>query len=147
MDTRLFPVKLEFFNKRIKPLINKGYSPAGRPPNISDYHVFCAMLYVLRTGIPWRDLPTCYGDWNNVYQRFKRSSDRGVWWRVLHKLQQDKRITMNIILADSTTFKVHRHGGGLKGGCKAKECDHKITPCDYSRRAHCGGLPNRWQYI
>jgi hypothetical protein len=35
-------------------------------------------------------------------------------------LQQGKKITMNIVLGDSTTVKVHRHGGGLKGGSKAR---------------------------
>lgn len=120
MDSRLFPITKTFFNHNIKPLINKCYSNAGRPASISDYHVFCAMLYVLRTGISWRDLPPCYGQWNNVYQRFKRSSDRGVWWHILYKLQQDKKITMNVVMADSTTIKFHRHGGGLKGGSKVR---------------------------
>jgi len=78
------------------------------------------MLYVLRTGIPWRDLPKCYGAWNDVYQRFKRSADRGVWWNVLMQLQKDKKVRMRIVLGDSTTFKVHRHGGGLKGGSRSK---------------------------
>jgi transposase len=121
MDKRLFPITREFFELNIKPLIRSGYIKAGRPHLIDDYQVFCAMLYVLRTGISWRDLPECYGHWHRVYQRFKRSSDRGVWWRILLKLQSDKRLRMNIVLADSTTFKVHRHGGGLKGGFKAKE--------------------------
>lgn len=121
MDKRLFPVSPEFFNKAIKPLIKDRYSRAGRPPKISDFYVFCALLYVLRTGIAWRDLPSCYGHWNHVYQRFKRASDRGVWWHVLYKLQCDKHIKMPIVLADSTTFHVHRHGGGVKGGSKAKE--------------------------
>lgn len=120
MDGRLFPVKPEFFNKHIKPLIENGYSKAGRPPKISDYYVFCAMLYVLRTGVSWRDLPSCYGHWNHVYQRFKRSSDRGVWWKILLALQGKKKLTMNVVIGDSTTFKVHRHGGGLKGGSRAK---------------------------
>jgi len=120
MDTRLFPVKPEFFKEHIMPLIKKSYSKAGRPPKISDYLVFCAMLYVLRTGIAWRDLPPCYGHWNHVYQRFKRSSDRGVWWTVLLALQGKKKLTMNVVIGDSTTFKVHRHGGGFKGGSKAK---------------------------
>jgi transposase len=121
MDTRLFPITPEHFSLYIKPLIYNHYSRAGRRPIISDYHVFCAMLYVLRTGIPWRDLPSCYGHWNHVYQRFKRSSDRGVWWSILLILQKHKLLTMNIVLADSTTFKVHRHGGGLKGGSKPRE--------------------------
>ena len=58
---------------------------------------------------------------NHVYQRFKRSADRGVWWNVLYSLQRDKKLTMNVAMIDSTTFKVHRHGGGFKGGSKAKE--------------------------
>jgi transposase len=121
MDIRLYPVTPEFFKITIKPLIDSYYSKSGRPAKISDYQVFCAMLYVLRTGISWRDLPPCFGHWNHIYQRFKRSSDRGIWWKILLKLQSDKRITMNVVMADSTTFKVHRHGGGLKGGSKPKE--------------------------
>ena len=118
MDKRLFPVTPEFFRDTINPLIERCYSKAGRPPTISNYRVFCAMMYVLRTGIPWRDLPTCYGPWNEVYQRFKRSSDRGVWWKIILQLQRSKKLTLHIVLGDSTTFKVHRHGGGLKGGSK-----------------------------
>ena len=116
MDKRLFPVTRKFFNENIKPLIMNHYSNAGRPSKIDDYQVFCAMLYVLRTGISWRDLPACYGHWNHVYQRFKRSSDRGVWWDILLRLQYDNKIRTNIMMVDSTTFKMHRHGGGLKGG-------------------------------
>lgn len=51
MDSRLFPVSPDFFRRSIKPLIDSFYSKAGRPPSVSDYHVFCAMLYVLREGI------------------------------------------------------------------------------------------------
>ena len=36
-------------------------------------------------------------------------------------LQQSKKLLIDIIITDSKTFKLHRHGGGLKGGCKAKE--------------------------
>jgi transposase len=120
MDKRLFPITQERFDKEIKPLIESNYIWKGRPPKISHYRVFCAMLYVLRTGIPWRDLPKCYGDWNNVYQRFKRHADRGTWWKILMTLHKHKKIAMDIVLVDSTSFKVHRHGGGFKGGSKAK---------------------------
>jgi len=116
MDSRLFPVTPEFFRKEIEPLIEGDYRRKGRPPKVSHYHVFCAMLYVLRSGVSWRDLPTCYGYWHTVYLRFKRASDRGVWWRILISLQQHKKLKMNVVLVDSTTFKVHRHGGGPKGG-------------------------------
>lgn len=119
-DTRLFPVSPEFFNTHIKPLVAAGYSRAGRPALISDYTVFCAMLYVLRTGIPWRDLPASYGHWHRIYQRFKRSADRGVWWQVLMHLQKGRTLTRCVVLADSTSVQLHRHGGGHKGGNRAQ---------------------------
>jgi transposase len=121
MNKRLYPVTESFFNEHINPLITSSYSRAGRPRKVSHYQVFSAILYVLRTGIAWRDLPENFGYWHTVYLRFKKGSDRGLWWQILLKLQQDRKIKMNIILADSTTIKVHRHGGGLKGGFKAKE--------------------------
>jgi transposase len=116
MDKRLFPVTPEFFGKEIEHLIEADYRREGRPPKVSHYLVFCAMLYVLRTGVAWRDLPRCYCYWHTVYLRFKRGSDRGLWWRILIALQQRKKLKMDVVLADSTTFKVHRHGGGAKGG-------------------------------
>jgi len=116
MDKRLYPISTNFFESDIKPLIEKCYSAAGRPQKVSDYQVFNAILYVLRTGVPWRDLPKCYGYWHTVYLRFNKGSKRGVWWYILMHLQQRKKLTMRVVLGDSTTFKVHRHGGGQKGG-------------------------------
>jgi transposase len=116
MDTRLYPISPEFFQATLLPLIEGGYLWKGRPPSISHYQVFCAILSVLRTGVPWRDLPTCYGTWPPIYLRFKRGSERGLWWHILITLQQRKQLQLQIVLADSTTCKVHRHGGGQKGG-------------------------------
>lgn len=120
MIKRHYPITEEYFNKFINPLILCCYSRAGRPKKISNYQVFCAILYVLRTGIPWRDLPECYGYWHTIYLRFKKGSDRGIWWTVLLKLQQDRKLTMNVVMLDSSTVNVHRHGGGLKGGSKVR---------------------------
>lgn len=121
MDKRLFPVTPQFFQKEIQPIIERNYIWKGRPPLISHYKVFCAIMYVLRTGIPWRDLPKHYGCWHTIYQRFKRGSEKGIWWKILMILQQGKKLLLNIVISDSTIFKVHRHGGGLKGGSKARE--------------------------
>ena len=116
MDKRMYPVTPEFFRQTILPLIEGSYIWKGRPPRISHYQVFCAILYVLRVGCPWRDLPSCYGNWHSIYLRFKRGGERGLWWRILITLQQRKQAKVNIVLNDSTTFKIHRHGGGAKGG-------------------------------
>lgn len=116
MDQRFYPVTEDYFAATILPLIEGQYIWKGRPPRISHYQVFCAILYVLRTGTPWRDLPAIYGNWHSIYTRFNRGSERGLWWRVLIILQQRRELTLNVVLVDSTTFKVHRHGGGQKGG-------------------------------
>ena len=78
-------------------------------------------MYVLRTGISWRDLPKCYGYWHSIYLRFKKGSDRGVWWKILIELQRLKKLQLNIAISDSTTIKYHRHGRGLKKTSKAEE--------------------------
>lgn len=120
MDTRFFPVTPEFFDREIKSIIERSYIWKGRPPRIGHYHVFCAILYVLRTGCPWRDLPACFGKWHPIYLRFSRGGERGLWWKILMHLQQRKKLRMNVVLMDSTTMKVHRHGGGQKGGSRPK---------------------------
>ena len=119
MCKRQYPISISFFNKEIRPIIEGAYSRAGRPKKVDDYQVFCAVLYVLRTGIAWRDLPKCYGYWHTIYLRFNKGSKRGIWWKVLIALQKNEILFINIVMADSTTFKVHRHGGGPKGGSSA----------------------------
>lgn len=121
MDKRIYPISQESFKNLVLPVIEKHYIWKGRAPEISHYKVFCAILYVLRTGIPWRDLPKCFGNWHSVYTRFHRGNDRGLWWAILVSLQQKKKLKMNIVLCDSSSFKVHRHGSGLKGGSNQKD--------------------------
>jgi putative transposase len=41
------------------------------------------VLWIVRTSSPWRDLPEVFGDWNSVFRRFSRWSDKGVWHRIL----------------------------------------------------------------
>ena len=74
MNKRLYPVTELFFKEHVEPLIISHYSRAGRPRKVTHYQVFSAMLYVLRTGIAWRDLPECYGYWHTVYLRFKKAA-------------------------------------------------------------------------
>ena len=118
--SRLFPISESLFNDRINPLIISSFSRAGRPQSIDNYHVFSAILYILRTGISWRDLPGDFGNWHSIYLRFQKWSERHVVWKILLELQKYKLIKLDVVMIDSTTFKVHRHGGGLKGGCKQK---------------------------
>jgi transposase len=121
MDKRLYPVGLDIFNQHILPVIEENYIWKGRPPLISHYKVFCAVLYVLRTGIPWRDLPKCFGNWHSIYMRFQRGNEKALWWKILLKLQFQRRLRMDLVICDSSSFKYHRHGGGQKGGFNPRD--------------------------
>ena len=118
--SRLFPIPEPLFEDMINPLIISSFSRAGRPPSIDNYHVFSAILYLLRTGVSWRDLPRDFGNWHSIYLRFQKWSERHVVWKILLELQKHRIIKFDVAMIDSTTFKVHRHGGGLKGGSKQK---------------------------
>jgi len=65
-----------------------------------------AIIWVARTGAPWRDLPERFGEWNSVYQRFNRWSKSGVWERVFHSLQSPD---LKALLLDSTIIRAHQH--------------------------------------
>jgi transposase len=108
------------FNQKILPIIEGNYIWKGRPPKVSHYKAFCGILYILRTGCPWRDLPPEYGYWHVIYDRFSRGSERGLWAKILLSLQAEEGIVYNEVIIDSTTMKVHRHGGGQKGGSRRK---------------------------
>ena len=47
-----------------------------------------AMIYIMRTGCPWRDLPSCFGPWESVYTRFRRWSQIGLWSTILDALAE-----------------------------------------------------------
>ena len=81
---------------------------------IDDRKIMNAIFYVLRTGMPWRDLPERYGPYTTAYNRFNRWSRRGIWGRIFDKLAAKSRDSLYLI--DSTIVKAHRAASGAKGG-------------------------------
>lgn len=73
-----------------------------------------AVIWIARTGAPWRDLPERFGNWNSVYKRFNRWCERGVWQRLLEALKGD--LDLEHLLLDSTIVRAHQHAAGAKGG-------------------------------
>jgi len=83
-----------------------------------DRRIMKGIFYVLRTGMPWRDLPERYGPYTTVYNRFNRWSRRGIWKGIFDTLAAKSRDSLYFI--DSTIVKAHRAAGGAKGGRKIK---------------------------
>ncbi len=73
-----------------------------------------AMIYIMRTGCPWRDLPSCFGPWESVYTRFRRWSQIGLWSTILDALAERAKGKNRLI--DSTHIKVHQDGANPAGG-------------------------------
>jgi transposase len=69
-----------------------------------------AVLWIARTGSPWRDLPAEFGLWNTAYQRFARWSRSGVWHRVFTTLAHEPKLRE--VFLDSTIVRAHQHAAG-----------------------------------
>lgn len=90
---------------------------AGRPGN-DDRRFVEAVLWWRRTGVPWRDLPSEFGPWKTVFNRFDRWSKTGRWKHLFEKLRVDPDHEWQSI--DSTSNRAHQHAAGGKGGRKQR---------------------------
>lgn len=104
--------------KIIEPLLPAERGRWGRPAGDNRKYVN-GMLWVLRTGAPWRDLPEKYGNWNSVYRRHLRWRDLGVWESVLAALTDAFEDDTSYSI-DSTIIRGHVQAAGAKGGLKKK---------------------------
>jgi transposase len=97
---------------RIRDLLPGRAGQVGR--HGKDNRLFIdAVVWILKTGAPWRDLPERFGKWFTVWKRFDRWSQKGVWKRVFEALQDPD---LEWVMLDSTIVRAHQHAAGKKGG-------------------------------
>ena len=97
----------------IKPMLpNK---PRG-VPRVNDRRVLNGILWVLRSGVPWRDLPESYGPPTTCYNRFVRWRQAGVWDRLMNALAAGQDAAVQMI--DTSVVRVHQHGSCIAGNAE-----------------------------
>src|SRR4051794_5300184 len=87
----------------------------GQPPTLPDRDFFEALLYLARTGVPWRDLPAEFGRWDAVYNRFRRGVRAGGLKAVFEGMTADPAFgDTRRVLIDSTIVRAHQHAAGAR---------------------------------
>ncbi len=94
---------------RIAPAVS---GATRRGPKGRDDRVFLgAVLWIVRTGAPWRDLPQAFGNWSSSYRRFRRWALAGRWEALRRSL---RRTPPELVLIDSTIVKAHPQAAGAR---------------------------------
>jgi putative transposase len=104
--------------ERIAPLLPGKVTDPGR--TAQDNRLFVnAVLWVLRSGARWSDLPERYGKHKTVHKRFTRWARTGVWERVFAALTKDR--DNEYLMIDSAIVRAHAQAAtGQKGGSKTR---------------------------
>lgn len=105
----------------IEPLLpSEKTGQKGRPAK-DNRTMLNGIVWIARSGAPWRDLPERYGSWKSVYTRFCRWRDSGLLERVFIALSADA--DYENLMIDSTIVKVHKSAAGAKKGLKTHKSD------------------------
>ena len=105
--------------ERLAPLLPPQKPHTGRP-NRDHRLIINALLWLLRTGAPWRDLPGRYGSWKTVASRFYRWQAAGIWQDILGWLHRqadvDGTLDWSLHHVDGTIVRAHQHAAGARKG-------------------------------
>lgn len=104
----------------------------GRPRR-DDRVVLNGIVWKLRTGSAWRDVPERYGSWRTLYTRFRRWALDGTFTRMLEAVQAQKDAVGDVdwlVSVDSTITRAHQHAAGARKKGQVPQKRHTLTPSD-----------------
>jgi len=112
--------------ERLRPLLPSSDGKRGHP--YEDHRkVINGILWRLRTGAPWRDMPERYGPWQTCYDRLVNWRRAGVWERILQTLQGQAdevgAVDWEVVSVDSTVVRAHQHAAGARHASAKAEAE------------------------
>ena len=130
---------------RLKLLLPKRRT--GRPSK--DHRMIInALLWLAKTGAPWRDLPERFGPWRTVATRFYRWTRSGLWERILAELRRiaDAKdgIDWEVHMIDGTNVRAHRCAAGAKGGSIARDWAARVAGSAASCTCAATSVAGQW---
>ena len=112
---------------RLEPLLppQTPQKPSRGRPARDHRTIINGMLWIDKTGAPWRDLPERYGPWQTVATRFYRWTKQGLWEKIMAEVQKEAdangQIEWEVHFVDSSVIRAHQHAAGAKGGTQNKK--------------------------
>ncbi len=133
---------------RLEPLLPPQKPNTGRT-SLDHRRIINGMVWILRTGAPWEDLPARYGTRGTVSSRYYRWRQAGIWDRIFADLQQqadaDGELDWTLHFVDSTVVRAHQHAAGAKKGTQQRKHLDGVKVA-FRPNGMCGprGRANRW---
>ena len=110
---------------RIKDLLPPEKSGKRGRPSKDNRMILNAMVWIARSGAPWRDLPECYGPWETVYSRFRKQINDGILDNIFRVLSLDAEL--DELFMDSSIVQAHQHSAGAKKGGLPMKLDEAVA--------------------
>src|SRR5262249_17196630 len=129
--------------ERLAPLLPPRYTGRRGHPFHDHRRILNGMLWIAKTGAPWRDLPAQYGPWQTVATRFYRWQRSGLWLRILTEVQRQADMQGDVDweqhYVDGTIVRAHQHAAGArrdKGGRSSRRSVGVVVAS--ARNCTCG---------
>ena len=106
--------------EKLEPLLPG--KPTDSGVTAKDNRLFLeAVLWRVRTGSPWRDLPEAFGNWNSTFRRFRRWARSGIFESLFNAMSEVPDFEYALI--DGTIVSAHQKAAGAKGGLRLRPLD------------------------
>ena len=117
----------------IESLLPPGKTVKPRRPSKNNRTMLNGMVWIARSGAPWRDLPERYGPWETVYSRFRKWIEDSVIDNIFRILSLDAELEE--LSLDASIVQAHQHSAGVKkGGLQTKSDTAGEVPVPKSMR-------------